>query len=279
MSFKSLLTFVTDAELSAAPLDYAQTIAAKLGAHLDVDCLGIDATQAGYYYGGANAVIQQDSIHHAQETAEGLEVKFRELLGRQDISWGCQSGVAQLAGLTRMVAHHARFTDLVILPKPYGEGVGPEQETILEAALFDGHAPVVVVPQQVKIKYPPKRIVVAWNQSPEALAAIRAALPLLIEADIVNIAIIDPSEHGPDRSDPGGALSQMLARHGVRAEISVLAKTLPRVADVITRHIRDLDADMLVMGAYGHSRFREAILGGATRDMLELAEVPVLMAR
>ncbi|MFV2033667.1 MAG: universal stress protein, partial [Halocynthiibacter sp.] len=108
--------------------------------------------------------------------------------------------------------------------------------------------------------------------------AVRAALPLLIAAEIVNITVIDPPVHGPDRSDPGGALSQMLARHGVNAEISVLAKTLPRVADVLTRHVRDIDADFLVMGAYGHSRFREAILGGATRNMLEQAEVPVLMA-
>jgi nucleotide-binding universal stress UspA family protein len=67
-------------------------------------------------------------------------------------------------------------------------------------------------------------------------------------------------------------------RHGVRAEVSVLARTLPRVSEVLARQVRDLDAGMLVMGAYGHSRFREAILGGATRDMLEAAEVPVFLA-
>jgi nucleotide-binding universal stress UspA family protein len=64
----------------------------------------------------------------------------------------------------------------------------------------------------------------------------------------------------------------------VRAEVTVLAKTLPRVSDVLIRHLRDANADLLVMGAYGHSRFREAILGGATRDMLEKAEVPVFLA-
>jgi nucleotide-binding universal stress UspA family protein len=58
----------------------------------------------------------------------------------------------------------------------------------------------------------------------------------------------------------------------------VIAKTLPRVSDVLGRHLRDQDADMLVMGAYGHSRLREAILGGATRNMLQIAEVPVFMA-
>ena len=82
----------------------------------------------------------------------------------------------------------------------------------------------------------------------------------------------------PERSDPGGLLCQLLVRHGVQAEVSVLARTLPRVSDVLARHVRDLDAGLLVMGAYGHSRFREAILGGATRDMLEAAEVPVFLA-
>jgi nucleotide-binding universal stress UspA family protein len=61
--------------------------------------------------------------------------------------------------------------------------------------------------------------------------------------------------------------------------VTVLARSLPRVSDVLARHVLDENADMLVMGAYGHSRFREAILGGATRNMLEQATVPVLMAR
>ena len=73
-------------------------------------------------------------------------------------------------------------------------------------------------------------------------------------------------------------LCQMLVRHGVKAEVSVLARSLPRVSDVLARHVTDVDAGLMVMGAYGHSRFREAILGGATRNMLEKATVPVLMA-
>lgn len=73
-------------------------------------------------------------------------------------------------------------------------------------------------------------------------------------------------------------LTQMLARHGVRAEVSVLAKTLPRVSDVLMRHMEDIDASVLVMGAYGHSRLREAILGGATRNVLENAKRAVFLA-
>jgi nucleotide-binding universal stress UspA family protein len=124
----------------------------------------------------------------------------------------------------------------------------------------------------------PKRVVVAWNESSEAMAAIRRALPMLQSASEVNVCIIAPERHGSDTSDPGAELSRMLSRHGVKVEVTILAQTLPRVSEVIARHVADTDADMLVMGAYGHSRFREAILGGATRNMLEHAAVPVFMA-
>ncbi|MEZ5756087.1 MAG: universal stress protein, partial [Paracoccaceae bacterium] len=147
------------------------------------------------------------------------------------------------------------------------------------AALFEGQAPVLILPETgAGHAAAPRRIVIAWNQSAEAMVAVRKALPMLKQADMVNIAVIDPPQHGAERSDPGGMLCQMLVRHGVKAEVSVLARTLPRISEVLARHVRDMNADLLVMGAYGHSRFREAILGGATRNMLEQAEVPVLMA-
>ncbi len=119
---------------------------------------------------------------------------------------------------------------------------------------------------------------IGWNESGEALNAVRAALPVLKAAESVHVVVIDPPVHGPYRSDPGGMLSQFLSRHGVRAEVDVLSKTLPRVSDVLKRHAADINADLIVMGAYGHSRFREAILGGATRYMLEQADLPVFMA-
>jgi len=137
---------------------------------------------------------------------------------------------------------------------------------------------VLVVPDQNTAKGQFKTVLVAWNESIEAMAAIRKALPFLIGAEQVRIVVIDPPQHGPERSDPGGLLSQMLSRHGVNCEIDVLSKTMTRVSDVLNRHAEDTGADMIVMGAYGHSRFREAILGGATRNMLENAKIPVFMA-
>ena len=167
----------------------------------------------------------------------------------------------------------------MVLPRPYGAGKGADSEAVVEAALFDAKVPVLVLPAAgLPEGALPRRVVLAWNQSAEAMAATRAALPLLKGADLVDITVVDPPPHGPERSDPGGLLCQMLVRHGVRAEVSVLARSLPRVSEVLARHATDQNADLLVMGAYGHSRFREAILGGATRNMLEQAELPVLMA-
>ncbi len=278
MAFKSVLTVVTDEALASSTVDHAASLASGFDAHLDVLCLGVDRTQTGYYYAGANAMILQETLARAQGDADALDKTVRDILEKGDTRWSVEPGVAQLADIGRHVAARARFTDLAVLPLPYGEGRGVELEPVVEGALFEGQVPVMVVPDAVTPPVQPGRIVIGWNESNEALRAIRAAMPLLMGADVVHVVVIDPPQHGPNRSDPGGHLSQFLARHGVNAEIDVLSKTLPRVSDVMIRHIAGVNADMVVMGAYGHSRFREAIMGGATRNMLEQARVAVFMA-
>ena len=94
----------------------------------------------------------------------------------------------------------------------------------------------------------------------------------------MDVTVVDPPGHGPERSDPGGMLCQFLTRHGVKAAVTVLARSEAPVAQVLARHALDLGADLMVMGAYGHSRLREAVLGGATRTVLENTHIPVLMA-
>lgn len=278
MSYKSLFTAVTDPELQHKTLSQAADLAAQYDAHLDVLCLGVDTSQTGYYFAGANAVVLQEAMSRASEDARTLEESTSAWLAKTDIRWSCDAAMAQIGDLGRHVAAHARFSDLVVLPKPYGEKRGSELEPVIEGALFEGQTPVLVMPQKAEAQGAPKRVVIAWNEGSEALRAVRAALPILKGADRVSVVVVDPPVHGPNRSDPGGPLSQYLSRHGIKVEIDVLAKSLPRVSDVLLRYASDSSADMLVMGAYGHSRFREAILGGATRDMLEQATLPVFMA-
>ncbi|NDR57104.1 universal stress protein [Aliiruegeria sabulilitoris] len=277
MAYKSVLTVVTSPALEDSALEGAIALTQAQDAHLEILALGIDHSTPGYYYAGTNALIEQATLERAREDAEAIETALREKMERRQCRWATDSALAQIGTVQTIVGNRARFSDLVILPKPYGEDKGVAEEAVLEAALFAGNVPVLVLPRQCELKRPEK-VVLAWNQSAEALDAVRAALPLLQQAAMTNIVIIDPPRHGPDRSDPGGMLSQMLSRHGVRAEISVIAGTMPRTADVLARHCDDQQADLLVMGAYGHSRFREAIMGGATRDMLEAAKIPVFMS-
>lgn len=280
MSFKSLTTIVTsEAETREATAAAAQ-LARLFDAHLDVLALGVDRTQVGYSYLGAGGMLLQIALERTEAEARKAEAAAKATLEAEapGLRWSVEGAVAQAGGVGDLVALRARFADLVVLPRPYGKGRPADAEVVAETALFEGQAPVLVLPDARPLVHLPARIVIGWNQSREAMVAVRRALPLLKAAKAVEIAVIDPPHHGPERSDPGGMLCQMLVRHGVKAEVSVLARSMPRISDVLNRHLRDVDADLLVMGAYGHSRFREAILGGATRNMLEQAEVPVFMA-
>ncbi|HRO13589.1 MAG TPA: universal stress protein [Paracoccus sp. (in: a-proteobacteria)] len=279
MGYKTILTVVTQPG-QTAQLDAAIALARREDAHLEIFCLGVDHTQTGYYYAGASAYVFQDAIDRAMAAASALEQEIRQRMGNEDIRWSVESAVAQMGGVSGLIGMRARFTDLAVLAKPYGSRAQPDTEAVIEAALFAGGIPVLVLPgNETAIAQSGRRVMVAWNQSDEALHAVRKALPLLKAADQVEITVIDPSPHGPERSDPGGALCQMLTRHGVKAEIAVLARTLPTISEVLNRRATETGADLIVMGAYGKSRFREAIMGGTTRRMLEHAQVPLLMAR
>jgi nucleotide-binding universal stress UspA family protein len=278
MAYKSILTILTDLDEVTPVLDHVAPFAAAAGAHLDVLCLGIDRTQTGYYFAGATALMHDETLAHAKTQATEIEMAARAALEKSDVTWGIEALVTQSASVAGLVARRARFSDLVMLPKPYGADLNADAPVIVESAMFQGNSPAMVLHETVAPKATPKKIVIAWNESTEALSSIRHAMPLLVAADMVSICIIAPERHSPDSADPGAELCAMLSRHGASVEVSILPQTLPRVSEVIARHVADQDADMLVMGAYGHSRFREAILGGATRNMLEHATVPVFMA-
>jgi nucleotide-binding universal stress UspA family protein len=277
MDYKTIVTFVREFDSERRTLEAAAAMAEARGGHLTVVCLGIDRTQPGAYYAGANAIALQQTLAEAQAEAAALEAKAREMLkGRPRCN--VVAVTAQIGAVGPLVADFSQYADLTVAAKPYGEGRHVEDIAIVEGALFGYRTPILVLPPGVDAAVAPKSVVVAWNESLEALTAVRAALPFLAKASKVNIAIIDPPQHSPDRSDPGGNIAELLARHGIRSDISILAKTMPRVSDVLVRHAQELGADLIVMGGYGHSRFREAILGGATRNMLEVSPVPVLMA-
>lgn len=280
MAYKSLLSVIGSQNGLGTAIAGAATVALDADAHLEILALGTDRSQLGYSYMSTSSIMLQMESDRVAEELQQTEAGLKTALNAQPptLRWSMDAAITQLGALNELVASRARYADLVVLPKPYEIGIGAEAEAVVEAALFEGMAPVLIVPQKAAVKASPGTVVLAWNQSREALVAARRALPFLKRANRVVITVIDPPASGRERSDPGGALCQLLVRHGVRAEVSVLARTLPRVSEVLARQCQDLGADLLVMGAYGHSRFREAILGGATRQMLEQTALPVFMA-
>lgn len=278
MQFKSIMTVWDSQERAASAMEMARRMTMQSDGHLDVLCIGIDRIQPGLYYAGATPIASGESIQDAIKEARESEENAKAYFDGSALNWSSQSTVAQISGLSHVVGELARFNDLVVLPHPYGKDVPEESAFILEAVLFHGHAPVLVCPPKTPETFG-KRIVIGWNDSDEAMAAIKAALPLIAKADAVDVAIIDPKRHAEDQTDIGSNLSKMLTRHGARVTVSVLARTMPKTSDILERHAIDFDADMVVLGAYGHSRLRESIMGGTTRNVLEGFPLPVLMAR
>lgn len=282
LPFKSVLTVITHPGQAVMMVAAAAQVARAADGHLDLLCLGIDRDQSGYALIGAAAMLSEVSLNRAEDEARATAaaVAAALLAETHGLRSAVETLVTQAGVLGSLMARRARFADLVVLPRRAAGSAGVEAEVLLEAALFDAGVPVLVLPPDLHGRAPvqAERIVIGWDESAAALNAVRRALPVLRQAARVSIAVIDPPAHGPERSDPGGMLCQMLVRHGVRAEVAVLARTLPRASDVLVRHVGDLDAGLLVMGAYGHSRLMEAILGGATREMLTETPVPLLMA-
>jgi nucleotide-binding universal stress UspA family protein len=275
---KSLSLVLTDESRDAPALDAAIALAGREDAHLDVVALGVEPVPLEALPMASAQIVIESGRAEAEDQADRLAAWAQARLPR-GLRASVEPRLVQGMGLGAAAARAARFSDLTLAARPYGAGRGGLAATVLEGLIFGGGAPLLVLPDAgADLSRPFGRVLLAWNDSDGALRAARAALPLLRQARLVDIVVIDPPRHGSGRSDPGGDLSLWLARHGVRAEVAVLARTEPRVSDVLSRVARDKGAEAVVMGAYGHSRLREAVLGGATRDMLAAVPLPLLLA-
>jgi nucleotide-binding universal stress UspA family protein len=174
----------------------------------------------------------------------------------------------------------SRYADLTILSQD------TEQEPTLPVRLrrlpehvtLHGARPVLVVPESYQGQPIPGTAVVGWNGSMQAIRAIDGALPLLQRAENVKLVLINPDQltelHG---EEPGADMALYLARQGVQVDV-IVERTRATTGDVLMSMVRTSGAGLLVTGAYGHSRYREWILGGATRELLERTPVPLLLA-
>lgn len=167
----------------------------------------------------------------------------------------------------------ARASDLLVMPDA-SENAGGGVFAPPDAIALGSGAPVIVVPQIGSTTQVGRRVLVAWNGSREAARAIRDALPLLKSAGTVVGVIVG---HPPDARDGEAVLEGYFDRHGCVGSVIRLPKGEEPVGDILLRHVARIDADLLVMGLYGHSRFREFILGGASQDLLKHSSVPLFL--
>lgn len=277
MAYKIIATILTETDQSTEGLDAAISLADRMGAHLDIHIVTISHTETMSYAMGADALIVAEQTKYAMQERDKVEVWLKDRMHGEMIDWGSQAATVQGPALTDFLARKLRFSDLVVLPRPYQNN--PEAATLVEACLFAAERPVLMIPKGCKAPDEGGHVLMGWNDGAEALAAARAAMPLLSKADVADICIIDPPRNAADRSDPGGAMAQYLMRHGTKSEVAVLARSENPVASTLLRRAKEVGAQLIVSGAYGHSRLREAVFGGATRDLLEAADVPVLMSR
>jgi nucleotide-binding universal stress UspA family protein len=143
---------------------------------------------------------------------------------------------------------------------------------------MEGGRPVLVIPQGMT-RVLGRAVVIAWKNSAEAARAVTAARPFLALADRIEVVAVSESETGEDREDRESAerLAESLAWHDIKASARIVPSHGGSGPEALLAAVRDLDGDLVVMGAYGHSRLREMIFGGFTRHILRGADVPVLM--
>lgn len=175
--------------------------------------------------------------------------------------------------LCAQVVEQARCADLFIATRPYGDTKTPDWSDLIEAVLFGSGRALMLVPPGRHRQGPINTVLVAWNGSRESSRALREGLDFIEQATRTVVLIVDPAPDGMSKE-----VEDHLARHGLSAEIITVESQDRRIADVILDEARRASADLVVMGAYGHTRLREQIFGGATRDMLAASESPILVA-
>ncbi|MGK5016406.1 MULTISPECIES: universal stress protein [unclassified Janthinobacterium] len=287
MTYKTVLLHIDDSAGRAARIETAASIAQACGGHLT----GVALT-------GVSRLLYQNQPDLDADPNLSLHLNFlRERATRALDGFEQQVRAAGVASFEQRVlddeaaggiSQLARYADLVVISQYNAKDKSPSVMRDFPAyVLLHSGRPVLIVPYAppLPLLAPPaaaRNVLISWNASKEASRAVSAALPLLQRAGQVHVAIFDAQVHATEHGEqPGAELTHYLARHGVEARLHLLDGGGVRRGDIgeaLLSQAADLSADLLVMGAYGHSRLRETILGGVTRTILQSMTIPVLMA-
>ncbi len=277
MSFKDLLVVVDDAANAAERVDVAARLASAFGAHLT----GLHVSEPPAMRPSLLAQFPGPVLDMlssvAREDAATAKALFEGRMRAVDVGvateWRAVEGDS-----AEVITLHARYTDLTVLGQIDPDAVAAASD-LPEQVIMGAGRPVIVVPYAGAFKTLGQRVIVAWNASREATRAVNDALPILARAANVRVLSVNPrggrAGHGPIA---GADISLHLARHGVRVEAATVNADDVRVDDMLLSQAADAGADLIVMGAYGHSRLGEYVLGGATRHILRQITVPVFMS-
>lgn len=276
MSYKTILVHADRSRHAAVRYEFGANLALAFDAHLvGAAMTGVSRFLPPESIEGAGQVIA-DHIDRMRSDARSALDDFGSIVGRIGVASYEQRLVNDDADGGMVL--QARYADLALVTQfdPESTSLG-QWEDLPEYLFLNAARPVLVLPCRSDATSAGQHALVCWDTSPEATRALTQALPLLKKTRQVTVLVIDAvhcGEHGPE---PGADIALNLARHGIQVEVLQL-ESLHGVGSAILAQADRLQADLIVMGGYGHTRFRELLVGGATRTVLSEMRVPVLFA-
>jgi nucleotide-binding universal stress UspA family protein len=254
---------------------YALSVARTFGAHLTGIAFLYDPVIPDGALGGVPVQLIEAQREENCKAAQSAVQRFEENARAVGVSASSRTVEASVGGGAMVFGKIARRFDLVVLGQSQRE-YGASEEVMIESALFESGRPVMLVPYIQREGLALNRVLLCWDGSRTAARAIGDAMPLLERAKEVDVVIV--AEERKEEDMTGSHMAEHLARHGITATVKRLVKGDISIDSVVLSYAADTGADLIVMGGYGHSRFREFILGGMTRGILESMTVPVLMS-
>jgi len=280
MTIKTILAYLPSEALAEPVIDGAVALARARGAHV----VGLHL-EASYYpaYGEVAIAMPPDVIEQMRkplrERAKKLEESFKARMDSEGISAEWRSGSTEYSALPGRIVDEAVSADLVLCPQVAADQVDVTTLDLPERLILEGGRPVLVVPPSKTLTLPPRRVLIAWNNTPQAARAVFDALDLMRDADAITVLTLSGDAEARKRAGAEGEkLAASLSRHGLQAKVDAVETSGRSASDDIKARLDADGADLLVMGCYGHSRLRELVFGGVTRDMLGNITVPTLLS-
>jgi nucleotide-binding universal stress UspA family protein len=273
---KDIIVNLTPNRAQDPAADFAISLAGQFGAHLTGLAFALEPAIPAGAMGGIAANVIDNAIAEAERQAKDAIGRFEAAATKQGVLCEKRTITALLADAANRFGQIARHFDMSVAMQPDPDD-NAGNDLFVEAALFGSGRPVVVVPyiQREPIKL--DQVVCCWDGSATAARAIGDALPLLVKSKKVELLIVTAGDE--IRGEELGAdMAMHLARHKLNVTLQKITSTDIDVGNAILSYAADRTADFLVMGGYGHSRWREFLLGGATRQILSSMTLPTLMS-